>query len=406
VATTGGGSGTSGGTSGPTPGGTSNPGGTTTPDTTKTTVPQLQGRYRVSITGFTVGSQTYDHLLGIDGKGDEVWLATHVLQFDTASTSLVVANKVQTSQVFGDIGGFSYRIKAGTAGLLGGLVTGNVFPPPKGLVGTGGFPLVLWEGALTQGRSAVMIVPTVWEWDNNPELFGNWVTGRHSFLTRLLQPDRVAMILLNQSLDPVEMGSPGLYVHTNMYADPRDRPIGLKPAVPTPGAGFFAPLEQVYGAKYGTMLDSVTTAILPSNPLASFARSLLAQLLGLLDRFAPSLGTTNAVIPQPSAQTAPTPLAQLVGTLRSQLPNAMASAISTATQNIRQLAGMIQSATQASFSSNLYLFEKAVGVTPAAVQAALGAGKTTGAVSIDVSYVDYSSLQGKYTLHLKVERLQ
>ena len=403
LATTGGGSNTSGGTTGGTPGGTSNP-GTTTTDTTKPRVDPLQGRYRVSITGFTVTSQTYDHLLGIDGKGDEVWLATHVLQLDTTSTSLVVANKVQTSGVFGDVNGFSYRMKAGTAGSTGGLVTGNVFPSPKGLIGTGGFPLVVWDGTLVQGRSAVMIIPTIWEWDDNPELFGNWLTGRHSFLARLLQPDRVAMILLNQSLDPVEMGSPGLYVHTNMYADPRDRPIGLKPAQPAPGAGFFGPLEQVYGPKYGTMSDSVVTTILPSNPFASFARALLEKLFKLLHLFPGSLGTTNANMPLASGQTAPGVLAQLVGTLREQLPGAMARLPSG--QGIKQLAGGIQSAIPSSLSSNLYLFEKTVGVTPAAVQAALGAAKTTGAVSIDVPYVDYSSLKGKYTLHLRVERIQ
>ena len=387
VATTGGGGSTSGGTTGGTPGGTSNPGTTTTTDTTKPRpVDPLQGRYRVSITGFTVGSQTYDHLLGMDGKGDEVWLATHVLQLDTTSTSLVVANKVQTSAVFGDVSGFSYRTKAGTAGSTGGLVTGNVFPPAKGLVGTGGFPLVLWEGNLVQGRSAVMIVPTIWEWDNNPELFGNWLTGRHSFLTRLLQPDRVAMILLNASLDPVEMGSPGLYVRTNMYADPRDRPIGLKPAQPMPGVGFFAPLEQVYGSKYGTMSDSVVTTILPSNPFANLAHDLLQKLFKLLDGFASSLGTTNAIMQQASAQTAPTVLANLVGTLRGQLPGAMGRLPSG--QGLRQLAGVVQSAIPASLSSNLYLFEKAVGITPAAVQAALGATKTTGVVSRDVPYLD------------------
>jgi len=49
---------------------------------------------------------------------------------------------------------------------------------------------------------------------------------------------------------------------------------------------------------------------------------------------------------------------------------------------------------------------RCLAVTPAALQAALGSAKTTGAVSIDVAYFDYSSLQAKYTLHLKVERIQ
>jgi hypothetical protein len=407
VATTGGTGGT--GTTGGTPGGTSNTGGTTT-DTTKTATTAadpLHGRYRVSLTGFTVQSQTYDHLLQIDGKGDEVFLATHVMQFDTTSTSLVVNNEVLTSKVYGDISGFSYRVKAGTAGLTGGLVSGNEFPPPKSLVGTGGLPMVLWEGELVQGRGAVLIVPTIWEWDDNPELFGNWLTGRHAFLSRLLKADVMASILLNQNVKPVEMGSPGLFVRTNMFGDPRDRPIGLKPGQPAADAGFFAPLDPRKAATYGTMSGSVVTSILANNPFATFAQSLLDKLFGITSGFAQSLGATNAKMPQASAKTLPGILATTVSAVIRQLSSVMSGvAQSQPGAGIQQLATVVRSASPSSLATDLYLFEQAIDITPASVQAALGASKTTGMVTIDVPYVDYSSLQGRYVLHLKLERLQ
>jgi hypothetical protein len=399
---------TGGGTVGGT-GGTGTTGGTTT-DTTKTATTAadpLRGRYRVSLTGFTVQSQTYDHLLQIDGKGDEVFLATHVMQFDTTSTSLVVSNEVLTSKIYGDINGFSYRVKAGTAGFTGGLVTGNEFPPPKSLVGTGGFPMVLWEGELVQGRSAVLIVPTIWEWDDNPELFGNWLTGRHAFLSRLLKADPMAAILLNQNVKPVEIGSPGLFVRTNMFGDPRDRPIGLKPGQPAADAGFFAPIDPQKAATYGTMSSAVVTSILPNNPFATFAQGLLDRLFRITSGFAQSLGTTNAKMPQTSAKTLPGVLGTTVSAVLRQLSSTMSGvAQSQPGTGIQQLATVLRSASPSSLSTDLYLFEQTIGITPASVQAALGASKTSATITIDVPYVDYSSLQGQYVLHLKVERLQ
>jgi hypothetical protein len=108
-----------------------------------------------------------------------------------------------------------------------------------------------------------------------------------------------------------------------MYADPRDRPIGLKPAQPTAGVGFFGPLQQVYGPKYGTLADSVVNTILARNPFADFAHDLLTKLFDVLERFSPSLGTTNANIAQASAQTASTVLTNEVAVLIGQLADAM-----------------------------------------------------------------------------------
>ena len=72
---------------------------------------------------------------------------------------------------------------------------------------------------------------------------------------------------------------------------------------------------------------------------------------------------------------------------------------------LRQFQTAIASALTSGISSDLYLFEKMVALTPRAIDDALSRSKTPGATVISVQYADYTSLQGKYTLYLKVERL-
>lgn len=416
---------TTGGTGGA--GGTGGTGGTGTPvDTIKTTpvdsikttpvdsVPPgtpnpdpVHGRYRVTLTGFSVTAQTYDNPFQIDGKGDEVYFATHVMTFDTTAANIVVANEVRTSRIYGDINGFSYRVKAGTAGSTGGLATGNTFPGSTPKTAATDIPMVLWEGELIQGRSAVVVVPTVWEWDDNPELFGNWLTGRDAVLARfLLQPELMAGALLNTDLQPFETGSGGLFVHTNMFGDARDRPVGLRPGQPANNAGFFSPLPLDQSGKptvsYASKIASVVTLILGNSPLGQQASSLLSKLFQFVSSFAGSLGTTNAHLALPTANNLPGALGSSVAAMRPKLRTTM---LSQPTVALRQFQTVLASALTSGISSDLYLFEKMVALTPRAIEDALSRSKTPGATAISVQYTDYTSLQGKYTLYLKVERL-
>ncbi len=391
-------------------GGSGTPGDTTR--TTTTTNPDpLNGRYRVTLTGFTVQAQSYDNPLQLDGTGDEVYLATHVMSFDTASSVLVVDNRVRTSRIYGDVNGFSYRVKAGNAGMTGGLRTGDSYPASKatGKGTASDVPMELWEGELVQGRSAVVLVPTVWEWDDKVELFGNWLTGRHALLLRLLQPDPIVAILTNRSPQPVEVGAGGLFVHTNMVGDARDRPIGLRPGQPAKGAGFYAPLplDPKAGSATTTYLaksTSVVGAILPASPLADVATSILRSAIGAAGGFSAALGGANANIPLATISSA----AQALGAIAARLKPLVGEALRT--QNViglGQILTVLAAANPSSLSQELYLFEKIVVLTPQAVGSARAQSKaaTGSAVFIDVPYVDYSALQGKYVLHLKVERL-
>lgn len=168
-------------------------------------------RFRVVLTGFTVNHQTNDNILESDGKGDEVFIAAEVAQFDNYSNNSsyewrqrhhygevppvgdflnyveglngagnITYRRSLTSIVMGDAENQEApRIKAGTVDLSGGLGTGDRFPTnqPWNLTGTPSanrLPMLLWEGEFrANANDLVIIVPTIWEWDD-----GNFRTRR------------------------------------------------------------------------------------------------------------------------------------------------------------------------------------------------------------------------------------
>jgi hypothetical protein len=138
------------------------------------------GRYRISIAGFKVNHETYDDPLERDGKRDEVFTAVVVQHFNRKTGALVDAGTVQ-SKVFGDANGFPDRVPQGRASDVGGLMTGDVvpfgwdeqmiLPSPN----PGWFPLVLWEGSLANGEDALVLRPTIWEWDGDHAGLNYWL---------------------------------------------------------------------------------------------------------------------------------------------------------------------------------------------------------------------------------------
>jgi hypothetical protein len=138
------------------------------------------GRYRVVLNGFTVSHATRDDLLSMDGKWDEVYGAAFVQLFDRKTETQIQNPRVLKSAVNGDIAGFTGRVQAGTASGWGGLQGGDHVPAsfdPANQTGSPSaqnFPLLLFEGPLTDGVEAVVIRPTLWEWDGNAVHYQKW----------------------------------------------------------------------------------------------------------------------------------------------------------------------------------------------------------------------------------------
>jgi hypothetical protein len=164
-------------------------------------------RYRVVATGFRVLHQTKDDFFSRDGHGDEVYggfLTFHydrntsqLLDHDLRRTGVVgeqgfdgmqprnewekFVNTVVHATEGADVVQRGVRIKGGTANQNGGFAQNDVFPavadPAKsyGAAPTNNsFPFLVWEGALTNAQDAIVILPTLWEFDGFPDGFNKW----------------------------------------------------------------------------------------------------------------------------------------------------------------------------------------------------------------------------------------
>jgi hypothetical protein len=389
----------------------------------------------VTLNGVTVQRQTYDHTLEVDGKGDEIYFAAYVALIDTGASSMV-EHWVVRSRDMGDQNGYPERVRLGLASGKGGIRTGNRHPLPSpfrrvGALATDSLPMVLWEGALVPGRSAVVVAPTVWEWDDNPELLGHWVVSRGALIDRLTQPEMLLGILENRSWGPLELGSPGLLVQTNMFGDVRDRPIGLELGNGATGVGFSRVVSNATGGLGGNQAvraaASIVNQILGNvRKVASMMPGFSTILQSILQRQGPLMAgygakaaangkgahgasapgqerrlrlpwdAKGAAIVRDSMRKHVTMLKQQAGTR----PVRITPVVNLA----RGAANVVRDYT----ATQLFFFEKTLVLTPAAIDAALretsrAGGRAPG--SIDVTYVDHNPLQGRYILHLQVERL-
>ncbi|MCA1592612.1 MAG: hypothetical protein LC754_08190, partial [Acidobacteria bacterium] len=130
-------------------------------------------RFRVTINGFACHRPTYDDASQSDGVDDEIYLKAYQILYDlTENRSQLPAE----SSVMGDTNGFPTRIRAGSGrsivGGNGGFREGDTFPaggrPWERAATPGGDrpPLHVWEGELDGGRDALVIIPSIWEWDS------------------------------------------------------------------------------------------------------------------------------------------------------------------------------------------------------------------------------------------------
>ncbi|MBC7790781.1 MAG: fibronectin type III domain-containing protein [Anaerolineae bacterium] len=136
-------------------------------------------RYRVLITGLSVLRKTSDDPLHYDGVDDEVFVAAQAIVLDR-QTGAAVVSKVSKSMNYGDVNN-PPRIQAGSGSSHGGLNTGDKLPSgdptqPSGQP-TIGFPLLAFDGTLTDGRDEVLIFPSIWEIDyGNGAAYVDWLT--------------------------------------------------------------------------------------------------------------------------------------------------------------------------------------------------------------------------------------
>jgi hypothetical protein len=149
-------------------------------------------RFRLTAMGFAVERQTYDTINEADGRGDEVFVRGDVFMADAAGR-LRRQSSVRTTLIGqnGRYGGGSGQPGGLDASNPGGLITGDTYPlsspwlEPSRARRVDDLPMTLWEGELVEGENAVVVVPTIWEWDGdratNEER--RWNNGLHNALS-------------------------------------------------------------------------------------------------------------------------------------------------------------------------------------------------------------------------------
>lgn len=229
--TTGGGGATSG------PGMTNPASGTTDPGAT----------YRVMLAGIRTTAPSKDDILMQDGRYDEVYAAAVSVLWDRRDLSVKSRSERRTVD-YGDIANgtkFPGRIQAGTASQQGGIgpgtqqvpsqfdPAGSSLPPPA----ADRFPLLLWEGVLTAGTDALLIVPTIWDRDFSDIMYlaqkGPWLTAPLGpILSAPVINELLALPTPTWKTAPINAGLPLVVTTPELLAGRIDRPIGLNPSPP------------------------------------------------------------------------------------------------------------------------------------------------------------------------------
>ncbi|MEO8089648.1 MAG: fibronectin type III domain-containing protein [Gemmatimonadales bacterium] len=220
----------------------------------------VSARYRVVANGFTVIHESFDDQLSRDGKYDEVYGGFTMLHYDR-STGNVLDRDLRRTKVLGDINNFPDRLRAGSGSGSGGLRAGDSYPDAgharyRGQDGaepnSQTFPFKVWEGTLTDGADAAIILPTMWEQDNDGSPYDAWNQAEVASASQIWFDATVQQALRQTSLGVVAppgsitpnmapafgaqgAGALGFFAAIGqpwlaaLFAGSRDRPIGMVP---------------------------------------------------------------------------------------------------------------------------------------------------------------------------------
>ncbi len=234
----------------------------------------MQGRFRVTLTGFTVNKATTESVLSTDGAGDEVYAMVNFAEL-WSSNNIFGALQRRQSLVYGDISGHRAQVavtgiplnhpaqpwvvRAGSASPSGGLVSGDSFPVPgedatirsegqlpNANTNTRLIPMILWEGELRQGGphpNSVVIIPTIWENDNVQDVLNVWSRQADAFLRRFAANS--SRFIMGTARRPL-VEQVDTVLSTVPQRNDFDRPIGMdggafNPLSATPDPATFIP---------------------------------------------------------------------------------------------------------------------------------------------------------------------
>lgn len=199
-----------------------------------------EARYRVTLNGYFVNNQTVEGLRTVDGRGDEVFVISHVGRVASNGAFTRIMWGVSPSVTMGEVP--SNATRAGSVmPASGGLQSGDGFPTQTPWIQGSRLnavtpPARLFEGNLrTDNRDAIFIIPTIWEYDrvDDQDLTGDYGSELNEATSALAA--RIVSDII-RTPQPLVLGSflrsdpewtrinNAVYLN---YGVPQDRPIGM-----------------------------------------------------------------------------------------------------------------------------------------------------------------------------------
>lgn len=193
------------------------------------------GEYMVTINGLTALSETWDHALEVDGKGDEVYLSTGTKVLDASGNPVVNVQGgglVSRSLVMGDTNGQNNRMVCGSRSGAGGIRSGDwcpEVPRPWEMAGTSPQadrpPMKVIQTTLVDGQNSLVISPTVWEWDGGADAYREWTTFFQNAVNKVPAPatGTTGAVVLTAAKIGLELA----LAAAPIIGQAGDRPIGI-----------------------------------------------------------------------------------------------------------------------------------------------------------------------------------
>ena len=166
-----------------------------------------------------------------------MYAAAYVRRFDRTSFQLL-ENTVRQTLPYGDITNYgTSRLQAGSQTPTGGIRAGDRIPANLTVARTfpaqeSSFPWKVWEGRLTNGADALLVSPSVWEYDGGSMVLQEWVQSQSVLNSTIFMDAGVQNRVASQVLGPLEVGAtvPTFPRLPQLIVDGRqDRPVGLRP---------------------------------------------------------------------------------------------------------------------------------------------------------------------------------
>ena len=168
-----------------------------------------------------------------------MWIDAEVSLLDKNANAIVPGQPLR-SRPMGDVNNQPGRIQAGTASSMGGIKSYDNVPSamPWAMNGTpqsDALPLAVWQGQLVQGQNAVVITPSIWEWDGPQDVvsaYWNWWKDvMHSGMKTAQQLAFVQSVFGTPARYALDLQQTQFRAVTgfadDMFGKAEDRPIGL-----------------------------------------------------------------------------------------------------------------------------------------------------------------------------------